>query len=1043
MPNCKHMNTTNRSWRAILKLTAIIGCCAAAAPALGRPLVSLTLSSNMACDGLTISTGTLDVASHTLDVGAGDIAIAADGTLAATTGTIRNAGNWANSGTFTAGAGTVILDGTGQTLTGDTSFNNLTKTTATADTLTFAAGSTTTIANTLTLRGASGQSLSLRSATPGTRWNIAPQGARTLAYLSVQDSNNTSGTTIDARGTGSIDAGNNVAWLLGELPGGGGGGGGGGTPTPEPEPDPTPEPDPDPTPEPEPEPDPTPAPLDPLDPSTWPSPGEWGQLPSSDGDNVPDAIEALVPGRPGPDGAIVPGDGNGDGIPDAQQDTVISLPVILHGNQVAWLTFVNDTDPPLVQVLPFDSATLPQALRLPYGRLKLLFERPAGAQFSLRRTSAAAPLSVFVGTDRAVNGFYAENRLTGDWDNIATAIVTVEGVTRIDFQADDGGPYDVDGAVNGQLELIGGPGWREVEVEPPAPVCPYGLVPDTDEDGVPDARELERGTDPARRDNGVFENPEHFVEQLYRDLLQREGEPEAVAFWRARIAEGVSRGEIIEGFMRSPEFDAGTGAIARLYRAVLGRAADVCGLRFWRQQRYQGASLEAIATGFLDSPEFQAWEFTAFDAFVTHLYQQVFARTPTNAEQAYWQARLDAGATWSEVLVEFIQSEPVGAALLTPITVDLYYLGFLGRAAEPEGEAYWRGVLDSGQYTRPAVHEHMQEALEYRARVMGPSGAHPVSAPARRAVSNVADTEPAYPSEPLEVFATTEPLLADDRNAHSDLYLQQGAWYGLLSANPQTARAGDGPSDQPLSSADGTRVAFRSTAGDLLSPPGNGLAQIYLSEPPWGTLRRLTVTATGQPGNGASRPIALDPEGQWLLYLTEAGDLAGTPGPGLYRRLLDGDWQQPLGFNDWGEPAGPVFDADADAALTRVIYSAGATLEQAAIYLHDLETDSVWRLSEPEADGAWRYDQPTLSADGAYVAYRICSAPGPLPVDYCRIRLQGPEGATWLPWPAEAESRWRLRFSPEADALWWHTPETPDPRRDLPLVTRDNPLMSP
>ncbi|OQY26674.1 MAG: hypothetical protein B6244_12980, partial [Candidatus Cloacimonetes bacterium 4572_55] len=137
-----------------------------------------------------------------------------DGVLTApgTGNTLSIAGDLTNTGTFTHNDGSIILNGTDQTITGSFTFYDLTKTVAAAATLTFPASATQTIANALTLQGASGQLLSLRSSTPGTQWDINPQGTRTIGFLDVQDSKNTNATDIDATGSGFVDSGNNIKW---------------------------------------------------------------------------------------------------------------------------------------------------------------------------------------------------------------------------------------------------------------------------------------------------------------------------------------------------------------------------------------------------------------------------------------------------------------------------------------------------------------------------------------------------------------------------------------------------------------------------------------------------------------------------------------------------------------------------------------------------------------------------------------------------------------------------------------------------------------
>ncbi|MCA1554456.1 MAG: hypothetical protein LC737_08760, partial [Chloroflexi bacterium] len=121
-----------------------------------------------------------------------------------------------NNGTFTHNSGTVVFNGTNQTISGSTNFNNLTKSVSSADTLTFQAGSTQMISGALNLQGASGQLLSLRSSVSGTQWNINPQGTRTIQYLDVKDSNNTNTSAIIATGTNSVNSGNNTNWTFGK-----------------------------------------------------------------------------------------------------------------------------------------------------------------------------------------------------------------------------------------------------------------------------------------------------------------------------------------------------------------------------------------------------------------------------------------------------------------------------------------------------------------------------------------------------------------------------------------------------------------------------------------------------------------------------------------------------------------------------------------------------------------------------------------------------------------------------------------------------------
>ncbi len=194
---------------------------------------------------LTVTLGNLDLATNSLAMDIDDdlsIANAAQASLT-TNGAIVIAGDLAlgASGVFTQSAGTTILDGTDQAITGSFTFPGLTKAVAASYTLTMEAGSTTIITNTLTLGGVPSGKLLVRSSSAGTTWSINPQGTRSVANLDVKDATNTNATTFYCGVSyGCVDSGNNTGWNFdvasstssGTSGGGGGrrssGGGGGG-----------------------------------------------------------------------------------------------------------------------------------------------------------------------------------------------------------------------------------------------------------------------------------------------------------------------------------------------------------------------------------------------------------------------------------------------------------------------------------------------------------------------------------------------------------------------------------------------------------------------------------------------------------------------------------------------------------------------------------------------------------------------------------------------------------------------------------------------
>lgn len=165
--------------------------------------------SGLSSDALLVE-GTYDFGAYETFAVGGDFTIGGAGQFTAPEGAASFAGDFVDSGVFEANEGSVELTGTGQALTGSTTFNDLTKVSEASDALTFAAGSTQTIEGALTLEGGGTEALlSLVSSKTGTPWLIAANGTRAVKWVSVEDSTN-EGTAISA--VESTDAGGNTGW---------------------------------------------------------------------------------------------------------------------------------------------------------------------------------------------------------------------------------------------------------------------------------------------------------------------------------------------------------------------------------------------------------------------------------------------------------------------------------------------------------------------------------------------------------------------------------------------------------------------------------------------------------------------------------------------------------------------------------------------------------------------------------------------------------------------------------------------------------------
>lgn len=103
------------------------------------------------------------------------------------------------------------------------------------------------------------------------------------------------------------------------------------------------------------------------------------------------------------------------------------------------------------------------------------------------------------------------------------------------------------------------------------------------------------------------------IQAAYRCVLDRAGEPEGVAHWERHLARGDTFDQLLQNFLKSPEFqrrlaeyraDGETWQVRAAYRCLLGREPEIEGHLHWKSFLGDGGRLQDMLTRFIRSAEF-------------------------------------------------------------------------------------------------------------------------------------------------------------------------------------------------------------------------------------------------------------------------------------------------------------------------------------------------------------------------------------------------------------------------------------------------------
>ena len=187
-----------------------------------------------------------------------------------------------------------------------------------------------------------------------------------------------------------------------------------------------------------------------------------------------------------------------------------------------------------------------------------------------------------------------------------------------------------------------------------------------------------------------------YVTQVFEDVLLRAPDASGLAFWVNALQQGLPRSNLSNLLTTSDEYL--KNRIQKAYRDFLARESDDAGLAFWINQMRHGLTDEQLEAGFIGSPEFFAHGGGTNRTWVDEMYFDLLGRAPDPQGEAFWVNALGQGAIRSQVAQGFAASvEREGAS------VQGDYRTFLGRSAGPSEIDFWVNAFQNGKTNEGVV----------------------------------------------------------------------------------------------------------------------------------------------------------------------------------------------------------------------------------------------------------------------------------------------------------------------------------------------------
>ena len=187
----------------------------------------------------------------------------------------------------------------------------------------------------------------------------------------------------------------------------------------------------------------------------------------------------------------------------------------------------------------------------------------------------------------------------------------------------------------------------------------------------------------------VGNTTERFVNQVYRDLLGRDADPQSLLLWTNELYNGLSHAAFVNAIVASPEFH--VQEVQTMFQRYLGRSAEPAAASSFSVFLMRGGTVEEETALILGSPEYFQNHGGTDSKFADGLYHDLLGRPVDAVALAAIDNELAAGATRTTVAEQVLTTNDYRQAV-----VQLYFQQYLGRGADATALAAGAATLNAG-----------------------------------------------------------------------------------------------------------------------------------------------------------------------------------------------------------------------------------------------------------------------------------------------------------------------------------------------------------